>query len=272
MYLLGNCVGFMSKTQGLLALSSGEAELYAIGYGVMETIFLRNFLREVNLSPRVPITIYTDSTAGKSMATRYGASRRTRHIELRYFYMQSVVVSGLVKIAKAGGSENVADLGTKYLDKATLSRLRDRVGVLPGLQLHDSVQLVVCGRLFERPEKPPQSPHRPPLPPGDRELPLYQPQDHIALCHYMLPLCRQPSHYREWNVRATLGVAMGNYNFNAAHVPQGQLPSAEQAFHYYLGLCVSAFTPEYYVQGVMQGLQMQINYSTTRARRSWDTS
>ena len=48
MYLLGNCVGFMSKTQGLLALSSGEAGLYAIGYGVMETIFLRNFLREVN--------------------------------------------------------------------------------------------------------------------------------------------------------------------------------------------------------------------------------
>ena len=79
MYPLGNCVGFMSKTQGLLALSSGEVELYAIGYGVMETIFLRNFIREVNLSPKVTITVYTDSAAGKSMATRYGASRRTRH-------------------------------------------------------------------------------------------------------------------------------------------------------------------------------------------------
>ena len=43
-YLLGNRVGLMSKTQGLLARSSGEAELYAIGYGVMETMFLRNFL------------------------------------------------------------------------------------------------------------------------------------------------------------------------------------------------------------------------------------
>ena len=154
MYLLGNCVGFMSKTQGLLALSSGEAELYAIGYGVMETIFLRNFLREVNLSPRVTITIYTDSTAGTSMATRYGASRRTRHIELRYFYMQRLVVFGLLKITKIGGSENVADLGTKYFVKTTLSRLRDLVGVLPGVHIHDLVQLVVSGQLFELPENP----------------------------------------------------------------------------------------------------------------------
>ena len=140
MYLLGNCVGFVSKTQGLLALSSGEAEIYAIGYGVMETIFLRSFLREVNLSPRVTITICTDSIAGKSMATRYGASRRTRHIELRYFYMQSLVVSGLLKIAKVGGAENVADLGTKYVDKATLARMRELVGILPELQTHNLVQ------------------------------------------------------------------------------------------------------------------------------------
>ena len=53
MFLLGCCVGFTSKTQGQLALSSGEAELYAIGYGVMKTSFLRNFLREVNLAPAV---------------------------------------------------------------------------------------------------------------------------------------------------------------------------------------------------------------------------
>ena len=85
MFLLGCCVGFTSKTQGQLALSSGEAELYAIGFGVMEAIFLRNFLREVNLAPKVTINCFTDSTIGKSMATRYGASRRTRHIELRYF-------------------------------------------------------------------------------------------------------------------------------------------------------------------------------------------
>ena len=128
MYLLGMCVGFMSKTQGRLALSSGEAELCATGYGVMETIPLGNFIQEVNLAPKVTITINTDSIAGKSMATRHGASRRTRHLELRYFFMQSLVASGLLRINRISGSGNAADLGTKYLDRVTLSRLRELVG------------------------------------------------------------------------------------------------------------------------------------------------
>ena len=59
------------------------------------------------------------------MATRSGASRRTRHIELRYFYMQSLVVSGLLKITKIGGSEDVADLGTRGPEKRWFCRIRD---------------------------------------------------------------------------------------------------------------------------------------------------
>ena len=51
LFLRGRCVGFASKTQGLSALSSGEAELYAIGYGVIKTIFARSFLREVSPTP-----------------------------------------------------------------------------------------------------------------------------------------------------------------------------------------------------------------------------
>ena len=103
----------MTKTQGLLALSSGEAELYAIGYGGMETIVLRSFLRGVNLAPKGAIAMCTGSTAGKSMATRYGASRRTRHLELRCFYMQNLTTAGLLRIAKGLGSGKVVDLGTK---------------------------------------------------------------------------------------------------------------------------------------------------------------
>ena len=65
MVLRGCCVGFTSNTQGVLALYSGEAELCAVGYGAMETIFVHSFLREVNLAARVTINCCTDSTAGK---------------------------------------------------------------------------------------------------------------------------------------------------------------------------------------------------------------
>ena len=113
---------------------------------------LEELLREVNLSPKVTINMYTDSAAGKSMATGYGASRRTRHIELRYFYMQSLVTSGLLRTTKISGSGNVADLGTKCLGRVALSRLRDLVGVLPGVQVFDLVQAVAPRQLSTPPE------------------------------------------------------------------------------------------------------------------------
>ena len=45
----------------------------------------------------------------------------------------------------------MADLGTKYVGRVTLSRLRDLVGVRPGAQNYDSVQLVAVGQLFQEP-------------------------------------------------------------------------------------------------------------------------
>ena len=46
------------------------------------------------------LIINTDSTAGKSMAMGYGASRKTRHVDLKLYYMQSLVNHGRVRIMK----------------------------------------------------------------------------------------------------------------------------------------------------------------------------
>ena len=43
--------------------------------------------------------------------------------------MQSLVAHGLLTISKVKGTENIADLGTKYLDRAKLLRLREMAGV-----------------------------------------------------------------------------------------------------------------------------------------------
>ena len=77
--------------------------------------------------------IKTDSIAGKSMAMRFGTPRRTRHIDLKFFYMQNLVKLGLVVIHKVPGVEHVADLGTKYLDTHILEKLREVIGLRPGL-------------------------------------------------------------------------------------------------------------------------------------------
>ena len=80
-----------ARTQGTLALSSGEAELYAIDQGVSEALFLRSMLLEAKLAKKVNVIAHTDSTAGKSMATRFGTGKKTKQVELRFLYVQNLV-------------------------------------------------------------------------------------------------------------------------------------------------------------------------------------
>ena len=130
-YLLGVNLQSHSRTQQTIALSSGEAELYAIGGGAADALFLRSLLLESRLIPKVHLFLHTDSTAGKSMASRYGTSRKTGHVQLRYLYVQELVTSGMVIIRKVLGTLNSADVLTKYVSKETLARHVGTLGLRP---------------------------------------------------------------------------------------------------------------------------------------------
>ena len=109
--------------------SSGEAKLYAIGLGVSESLFIRSLLLESQLSKNVNIRIHTDSTAGKSMATRFGTSKKTKHVQLRFLFIQELVASGVVSIKKVSGTSNPSDVMTKYITKEVLHRHLMALGI-----------------------------------------------------------------------------------------------------------------------------------------------
>ena len=119
-----------ARTQGTLALSTGEAEWYAIGQGVSEALFLRSMLLEAKLAKKVNVIAHTDSTAGESMATRFGTGKKTKHVELRVQCVQNLVQMGLLKMAKIDGTRNPADLMTKYVATDVLQRLKSQLGVV----------------------------------------------------------------------------------------------------------------------------------------------
>ena len=129
LYFLGTLLTSQSRTQATVALSSGEAELYAIGLGVSESLFIRSLLLESQLSKNVNIRIHTDSTAGKSMATRFGTSKKTKHVQLRFLFIQELVASGVVSIKKVSGTSNPSDVMTKYITKEVLHRHLMALGI-----------------------------------------------------------------------------------------------------------------------------------------------
>ena len=127
--LLGCCVMALSRTQNTRALSSGEAELYAIGTGTCEALHLRNFLIESKLAAQVNVLEYTDSTAGKAMASRFGTSKKTRHVALKYLFVQDLVTEGVIQLKKVLGTLNPADVCTKAVDYNTLQRHLSALGI-----------------------------------------------------------------------------------------------------------------------------------------------
>ena len=126
---LGTTVAFGSRTQATIALSSAESELYAICTGVNEGLHHRNFLLETNICSKLNLRIHTDSTAGKSIATRQGTSKRAKHIDIKFLYTQDLIKHDIIRILKINTLHNSADLFTKYISKETLHRLTQSTGI-----------------------------------------------------------------------------------------------------------------------------------------------
>ena len=82
--LRGTAVHHYSRTQGTVATSSGEAELYALASGTLETAGIANFLRESRLVHKVNLRVHTDSSSAKAIASRVGLSKLTKHIQPRH--------------------------------------------------------------------------------------------------------------------------------------------------------------------------------------------
>ena len=108
-----HCIKTWSATQGAYALSSAEAELYAMVEGVTRAKGLASLARELGLGELSPVLkLGTDSSAAKSFVCRRGLGRM-RHLEIRDLWLQKEIADGKLEVFKVPGDSNPADLMTK---------------------------------------------------------------------------------------------------------------------------------------------------------------
>ena len=114
--MLGSqCIKTWSAKQHAFALSSAEAELYAMIEGVTRAMGLLGLARELGFEELSNVShLGTDSSAAKSFVSRRGLGRM-RHLEIRDLWLQKEVREGRVEVSKIKGVENPADLMTKIL-------------------------------------------------------------------------------------------------------------------------------------------------------------
>ena len=101
-----------SKTQTLLALSSGESELYAALKASAEGLGVMSMLKDFHY--KVSGEVLGDASAALGIIQRRGLGR-TRHIDTGLLWIQQTAAEKRLLYSKVLGTDNPADLMTKYL-------------------------------------------------------------------------------------------------------------------------------------------------------------
>ena len=114
-----------SKTQSLIALSSGESEFYAALKASAETLGLVSLLKDLGYN--VSGEVWGDASAALGIINRRGLGT-TRHIETGLLWIQQTAAEQRIKYGKILGKENPADLYTESLDSTTSNLHTNKLG------------------------------------------------------------------------------------------------------------------------------------------------
>ena len=112
-FILGCPVIWKSRQQQAVALSSSEAELYALCDAAKEIKFMVQLLRTMHIAVRLPMIVRVDNMGAIHMANNLQASSRSKHIDLRTRFIHSYVNEGIIEIKFVHLEENLADIFTK---------------------------------------------------------------------------------------------------------------------------------------------------------------
>ena len=123
----GTNIKHWSKTQPTIALSSGEAELNGIGAGIAQGLGVRSICNDLGYNYH--LRIHSDATAAIGIARRRGMGK-IRHLDTTDLWVQEVIRSGRVELVKVLGTENPADILTKYIEKPLLQKMLAKMGMV----------------------------------------------------------------------------------------------------------------------------------------------
>ena len=114
-----HCIRHWSTTQSTLSLSSGESELHGITKGVQHAIGFQSMCNDMGFGK--PMHLHSDATAAIGIARRRGLGK-LRHLDVEDLWVQEQVRCKRVHLHKVLGSENPADVFTKYVDASILQK------------------------------------------------------------------------------------------------------------------------------------------------------
>ncbi|WVY97343.1 hypothetical protein V8G54_029494 [Vigna mungo] len=122
-------VSWMSQVQKIVALSTTEAEYVAVTEASKELIWLQGLLTELGFIQEMSV-LHSDSQSAIHLAKNSAFHSRTKHIDVRYHFIRSLLEDGVLTLRKILGSKNPADMLTKVVTIDKLKLCSTSVGLL----------------------------------------------------------------------------------------------------------------------------------------------
>ncbi|CAI7782977.1 unnamed protein product [Closterium sp. NIES-54] len=123
-------ISWRSTRSSSIALSSCEAELYAVTMAAQEARWLSYLLTDLG-SPQPCPTLRCDNASTIHLTKEAVFHGRSKHIELRHYFVRDLVQDGHITVRKIDSSSNPADIFTKALDRSTHSAILPLLGLAP---------------------------------------------------------------------------------------------------------------------------------------------
>ena len=94
-------------------MSSAEAEFYACAEAVKEVPFIVQILLFLGIPVELPVEVNVDNVGAIYMSQNNASGSRTRHMDMRYKYVNELQEDGLIKLQFVRSGDNISDIATK---------------------------------------------------------------------------------------------------------------------------------------------------------------
>ena len=125
--LAGGVVLYKTQLQSIVAQSSTEAEFIAAAEAGKNILYLRTILSEIGIPQHQASVLFEDNQGALLMGQAGQPTKRTKHIDVKHFAIQSWVERDLITFRRINTSDNSADALTKATPRTLFYRHNNHI-------------------------------------------------------------------------------------------------------------------------------------------------
>ncbi len=118
----GGAVSWSAKKQGLVALSTLEAEYISICHAMQHILWYQMMIQELRFGVKHPFNLNNDNHCTTALTHNPQFHGQSKHIDIHHHFIQELIKQGNIKVTHIQSLDNLADVFTKPLPEVLFKK------------------------------------------------------------------------------------------------------------------------------------------------------